>query len=177
MRRHQMILAAALLTGLSACAKDTVLERIYIDSLYYKKRIEQEHATAFLRWYDEDRKWKRGELGPDAPRPVKPEDFYAAEAARERMRFMEREFAAFVERTCAEDGIACTLRLLTQELGFDCNDATPIECWANTIDRADYYNYFFTRYTERHAWIVTLSRDSVKSAVQVRCIILPKPPY
>jgi len=167
MWRHRLLCLILAASGAAACAADTELDRIYIDSLQYDRQRGWD-KRAFLEWSDEWERWKRGELGSNAAEPQ-------WRPFTERMRFMEREFAAFLERACSAGGVECVRRQLAP-LGFKCNDGAPTECWANTIEHADYYDYFFTRYAEYHAWIVTVSRDSVKPAIDVRGIILPRNP-
>jgi hypothetical protein len=164
---HRLLCVIFTASGAVACAADTELDRIYIASLRYDSQRAWD-SRAFVAWANEWEKWKRGELGPNAAEP-------RWRPHVERMRFMEREFAAFLERTCGEGGANCILRQLAP-FGFKCNDTVPIECWANTIEHADYYDYFFTRSAEYHAWIVTVSQEDVKPAVHVRGIILPRNP-
>jgi hypothetical protein len=161
--------------GVAACAADTELDRIYIDSLHYARELSAKNGREFLRWYAEHEQWKRGELGRDAPEPVRPQMFYNRESEAARMRFMERELVSFLERSCTDDSIECVSQKLAQ-LDFKCDEATPIECLLNNVAHADYYDYF-ARHTERHAWIVTVSQDVPKPFVQVRAILLPRTRY
>ena len=151
----------------------TQLDRIYIASWNHSKKLDAEHRRAYFEWRAEHERWKRGELGPNVAEPKRPPDFYREESDAARMRFMESEFAAFLERTCSEGGPECIRRQLIP-LGFECNDAAPVECWANTVDRYDYYDQYFSRQPEYHAWIVTVARDGAKSPIHVRTIILPR---
>jgi hypothetical protein len=162
-------------SGAAACINVTQLDRIYIASRKHGMELGDENRRAYFEWRAEHERWERGELGPGVAEPKSPPNFDRKERDAARMRFMERELAAFLERSCNEGGVECILRQLTP-LGFACNDATPIECWANTVDRYDYYDQYFSRQPEYHAWIVTVAREGVKPAVHVRNIILPRNP-